>query len=334
MDILKLLKDSIAYFNLDTTYLRDLAFAICISDKLRGTNNIELDVDKFVESDVELSWNAILCELNITPQNRGCTKLPRVQKLRIISDILSLALQDKVSDLSLSCKASKDIKNLGVNLPYEDYADEDSCYKNLSKIESALRVSNLDLGNFAKLYNRLCIYTKRIEQIGVVNLPTEFNTFLIADSIYNNLGKSCSIEDLSKFLEDKKLTIDDYANYIIDNYCFYLVQKVMVALNNIYKQNEVKFNLIVTRIDKYARAYLPIGLYSMNNYTYRISGFRNISCYLNRKVNLVFSENSPFSETTILGCIVMLYFIQRAVVKEEYIVSQMEELVNECKDNE
>ena len=126
MDVLKLLQDCIETFNLDANNLRDIAFAICTADKMNGTNKRELDIDKFVESDTELSWDSILAILGVEPQSKGYTKLPRVQKLRVISDVLSLSLSDKVDGLVLSCNASKKVsKLLGVSLSSEDYADED-----------------------------------------------------------------------------------------------------------------------------------------------------------------------------------------------------------------
>ena len=100
MDVLKLLQDCIKTFNLDVSNLRDIAFAICTADKMDGTNKRELDIDKFVESDTELSWDSTLTVLGVEPQTKGYTKLPRVQKLRVISDVLSLSLSDKVEFIS------------------------------------------------------------------------------------------------------------------------------------------------------------------------------------------------------------------------------------------
>lgn len=139
MDIAELLKDCIRNFNLDINKLRDLAFSICLADKKDGTNHIELDIDKFVEHDAELSWDNILRFLTITPQSKGCSSLPRVQKLRVISDVLTLSLSNEVPDLVLTCKSSKLVaKYLGVSVPSVDYASEDECLDNLYKINKCL----------------------------------------------------------------------------------------------------------------------------------------------------------------------------------------------------
>lgn len=333
MDVLKLLQDCIENFNLDVNNLKDIAFAICTADKMNGTNKRELDIDKFVESDTELSWDSILTALGVEPQTKGYTKLPRVQKLRVISDVLSLSLSDKVDGLVLSCDASKKVsKLLGVSLPSEDYADEDVCYENLKKIEDVLISSNVDLGSLSGVYKRLCIYTNRIKEVGGFDMPQEIESILIPEEIYNNLGKKCTMSELNKFLEDKKLSIDNYSNYVIDTYCFNLVSIVVKLFYKIFEENDVKFNLILMRADNYVGQYLPIGMYSSNNYTYRLTAFHNIPCYLNRKVSIVFSESTPFSEKTILACIALLYFIRKWTIKQEYIVSEMEGLINECRD--
>lgn len=331
MDILKLLQDCIKNYDLNIKTLRDIAFAICISDKLNGSNKIELDVDKFVESDSELSWVEILKLLGIEPQSKGCSKLPRVQKLRVISDILSLCLHDKVEDLTLSCSSSKKVANvLGVSLSYADYSDENSCYENLKKIESTLEDNSLDLSSLSDLYKRLCVYTNKIITIGEFNLPSDISNILIPDEIFNNLGKKCTTSELIAFMNDNGFSIEDYTSYILDIYCFNLVPLVIKLFDKIREKNEAMFNLILIRANSYAGNYLPIGMYSLNNYTYRLTAFHNVPSYLTRKINMVFSESSPFSETTILGCIVLLYFIRKFSIKKEYILSEMEVLLNEC----
>lgn len=332
MEVVKLVKYCIENFNLDVNKLRDIAFAICIADKLTGTNQRELDIDKFVESSDELEWDSVLSLFNITSQNRGCSSLPRVQKLRVISDVLSLSVCNEVSGLKLSCIASKKVaKQLGVSLESVDYADENVCYGNLSKIQSHLSSVSVDLSNLTIIYNKLCIYSDKIISIGGFDLPIAISNILIPDKIFNNLGKKCTIEDLNKFLEKNDLTIDDYSAYIVDIYCYEIVQEIAKLLNKRYAKNEVEFNLILTRLDNFAGSYLPMGTYSLNGYTQRLSVLRNVPSYLARKVNVVFSESSPFSEMTILGCISVLYFLRKINIKKDYFTSEMEGLLNECR---
>lgn len=334
MDIEKLVKDSIKNFNLDTAKLRSIAFAICISDKLNGTNQKELDIDKFVETDSELFWDSIISTLGITPQTRGCGSLPRVQKLRVISDVLSLSVCNQVSDLSLMSKESRKVAQLlGVSLPCLDYADENACYKNLEKVEKYLASSSLDFGDFKFLYKRLCIYDKRIQDIGVVKKPLDTSDILVPTEIYSSVGKKCTNEELVAFLESHKFSMEDYSNYVIDVYCCNLIQVIAKLLNERLVRNEVEFNLILTRLNMYAFDWLPIGTYSLNNYTTRLSVLRQVPCYLNRKVNVVFSEGTAFSEMSILGCICVCYLLNKITVKKDFIHSEIGGLLNECNDN-
>lgn len=211
--VLDLFKKCIQEFNLDVKHLRDIAFAICIADKLDGTNKKELDIDKFVESDNELDWNDILKTLGVSPQNRGCGSLPRVQKLRVISDILTISLCSQIEDLVLSCKVSKQVSEKeGVFLSCIDYADEDACYENLNKIKDYL-VDNS--------------FNKDFEVESVLNLLRDYN-FSYSGSItsldkhytnVNNLFLLCASDkfnkrnfykDLNCVLIKKLIDLDDY----------------------------------------------------------------------------------------------------------------------------
>lgn len=332
MRLNKLVEDCIENFNLDVTKLRDIAFAICTSDKLNGTNNKELDVDLLVQESDGLDWNDILQLLNIHADNSLARSLPRVQKLRVVSDVLSLSLSDKIDDLHLTNVASgKVAKELGVSLPKIDYADEDICYENLKKIEEKLSEVSLDLGRLQEVYKKLCIYSNKILEVGGFNLPTDVEKILIPDTIFNNLGKKCSVMELKSFLDSKNLSINDYAEYVIDIYCYNIVQEVAKLLNAKFKSNEVAFNLVLTRLCSFASDYLPVGTYSLNGYTQRLSVLRNVPSYLARKVNVVFSESTTFSEMTIQGCICVLFYLRKTNIKKDEFINEMEVLINECR---
>lgn len=332
MDVLKLVKDCVENYKLDSKVLRDIAFAICTSDKMNGTNQRELDIDKFVESDTELDWSEILSVLSISPVNKFGVKLPRVQKLRVISDVLSMSLSSNISGLNLMCKSSSKVaQKLGVSLPSLDYADEDICYENLAKIEEELTKVSLDLTELEDVYKRLCLYRDKVRVLDGFYIKDCILDMLIPDSIYNYSGKKCSVSELSNYLQKNKLTMNDYVAFIVDVYCYNIVQEIAKLLNARYSSNEVEFNLILTRLNSFAGNYLPVGTYSLNGYTQRLSVLRNVPSYLSRKVNVVFSESSSFSEMTILGCISVLYLIKKINIGKTEFTNEMEGLVNECR---
>ena len=332
MNIAELLKDCIRSFNLDANKLRDLAFSICLADKKDGTNHIELDIDKFVEHDAELSWDNILRFLTITPQSKGCSSLPRVQKLRVISDVLTLSLSNEVPDLVLTCKSSKLVaKYLGVSLPSIDYASEDECLDNLCKIKDYISVTSVDLDSIESVYVRLIKYRDKMKEVGDIELPSAVNELPVPDKIYAGLGKSVTLQKFLGYLDSKEITIDNYANYMVDVYSYEIVQVIAKILNKKLEHNEIEYNLILTRALSSANAYLPIGSYSLTGNTYRLSVLRSVPAYLCRKTNAVFSENTSFSEMTLLGCIALLYYIRKINTKKDYLISEMEGFVNECR---
>lgn len=332
IDLLTLLKDSTKTFGLDEAKLRDITFAICMSDVLHGSNGRELDIDNITRDDLDLDWSSILGWLGIqaTMQTKG--DLPRVHKLRLISDVLSLSVSNKVNDLVLCNPESNRVaKLLGVSLPCVDYADEPTCYKNLEKINAYITSNSLNLDKLDAVYKKLCIYSNKILEIGSFNIPSEIENILIPDSIFKTLGKKCSISSLSKFLAQNSMSIDNYCDYVVDIYCYNIVQEVAKMLNTRYKNNEVAFNLILTRLSSFAGSYLPIGTYSLNGYTQRLSVLRNVPSYLSRKVNIVFSESTAFSEMSIQGCICVLHCIRKMNIRKDEFVNEMEGLVNECR---
>lgn len=332
MDLVKLMEDCIKNFDLDVNMLRDIAFSICIADKIHGTNNKELDVDKFVSSDSELDWDSVLSLIGVQSQNKGIDSLPRVQKLRVISDMLSLSVNNKVNGLCLMCKSSSIVATkLGVSLKCVDYADEAFCYENLEKIESYVSSVSIELGSLESIYNKICIYNKKILSMSSISLSNQISSFLIPSDIYKDLGKSCSNEEFKGVLERMNFTVDDYADYFLDSYCYELVQEIAKLVNIRFSKNEVEFNLILTRLNNFAGSYLPIGTYSLNGYTKRLSVLRNVPSYLSRKVNIVFSESSHFSEMTILGCISVLYLLNKINISKDYLISEMEGLLDEFR---
>lgn len=328
MDILKLLQDCVKSLNIDINVIKDTMFAICVADNLNGTNQRELDIDKLVESDTELNWDGVLTYLNITPQHRGCTKLPRVQKLRVISDCLSLILENDIDGLILTCITSKKVKDN--SLSYIPYADENECIKNLEKIQSHISVST-DFGYFEDLYKKLVLYSRHITQLGGFDLPDGVERIVIPESIYDGVGTKKTLTEFYSYLSSLDKTLDDYCSYILDIYCYEVVQEVARLMNKRFIKNEVEFNLIITRLNNFAINYLPIGTFSLNGYTQRLSVLRNVPSYLSRKVNIVFSDSSFFSEMTIHGCIAVLKLLRKTSIKKDDFISEMEVILNECK---
>lgn len=331
MNIVSLIRGCKKNYNLSTNDLRSVALGLCTAGKLEDTCNIALSVDRLVAQDTELDWSDILVEIGIDNRGKQGTPLPRVQKLRVISDMLSILLSDKISDLRLSSQVAAHVARIkGVSLAYDSYPDEGVCYANLKKIEDNLAEVSVNYDDLNKIYRHLEIYVERIKDISDTNVAYALNKHYIPEQIYHKLGKKCTASQLNAFLTSKELTQETYISYIIDNFCIDIIQLVVQKLLSIIKHNESMFNLIMMRANRYAPAYLPIGMYSLNNYTPRVSAFGNIPSYLKRKVGVIFSESSAFSEGTILGCIVMLYFCQKFSVRQDFLLKEMEGLVDEC----
>ena len=109
-------------YKLDENELNDIALAICIADKYKGSNVLELSVDRLVNS--ELGF------VGVGSETADTRKLPRVQCLRVLCDVLTIALRGVAPqmDVQLTCKASAYVgKTLGKHIDCCDYADESVC---------------------------------------------------------------------------------------------------------------------------------------------------------------------------------------------------------------
>lgn len=121
-------------YNLDRQKLNDIALAICIADKYRGSNSLELSVDRLVNSGLGF--------VGVGSKSSDTRKLPRVQCLRVLCDVLTLSVPDNVvqknDDIRLTCKVSSYVSyKLGNRKMCYEYADEDICDKVLNALSDS-----------------------------------------------------------------------------------------------------------------------------------------------------------------------------------------------------
>lgn len=194
MELDKLVSSCISKYNVDVNSLRDISFALCFADRLDGTNQKELDCDRFIASSSS-EFNNVLKLLKIEPKTNGLNPLPRVQFERIVSDSLSILLNDKVSDLRLSSKsASLVAKVLGIKMESDDYFDEASCEQNLKKLQGIAEL-NGSVQKVLKILKTLGVPLPN----GVSELPLGYNLGEYANS-FREIDKS--VFDEGKFIED------------------------------------------------------------------------------------------------------------------------------------
>lgn len=125
--------------NIDVTVLSDFISAVVMSEKLHGTNQKEIDIDRFASEFPDFGFKANT-KLSITP-------LPKVQVMRIFIDSISLYLNKtgiKVQDVHLTMPSSS---HIGIGKPVSGvstYSDEVECEKMLKLLE-AQKTSNVDV---------------------------------------------------------------------------------------------------------------------------------------------------------------------------------------------
>ena len=115
----------------------DICLAICAADKLVGTNRLELSIDKFCIVD-DTIWNNFVQSSNTSPV---CTGLPKIQRLRVVTDALMMVLQKTGHELtsSYNSEASKTVARMyGISHSTGVYDNEntDGVYESLLEIKN------------------------------------------------------------------------------------------------------------------------------------------------------------------------------------------------------
>lgn len=281
-DIVKLLQDCIKKYNLDPSELRDIAFAICISEKTYGSNNKSLDIDKMCTTDIEIGWNNVLRILDINPVSKGYKALPRVQKLRIISDVLTLKLSNEVDDLFLTYKSSEKVaKKLGLDIRVDDNCDESTCLKNLEKIRESIELLNFD-GDSELIEILNMLEDMNITLDKKISLQKEY---LVNDYRKNNFVECRSdkfikrifIQSLNCLLLDKLMSLDEskwISLYdIFDTIADYMNhEKIVCCVTQDIRSNLAKCHRLNNSI-------LLVGKYSYSVYDYRFTKILLVSMY-------------------------------------------------------
>lgn len=199
----------------------DMCLAICAADENVGTNRLELDIDKFFGIPVDDIWSRILilCGVSEIKSNADC--LPRVQKERIIVDVMIMCLRMKGFDFrgSYNSEVSKEVAyELGIKevAGISDNRNEQDVADSLRRIQSLLyeqvqeETSDFDNEDEGRdILRKLSRYALVLSKIFNPNRVT------IYYGVSNIRGISIRqipfyIEDMSKLTEEEKEFVRTY----------------------------------------------------------------------------------------------------------------------------
>ena len=119
----------VEHYNLEQFVLNDIACAICIADEHIGTNEKSLNISRLFAS-TEIFSNM--------QSSHGVSQLPRVQVMRVMCDVLILALASHgvaLNEVYLTNPSAKIVgSHLGFAKTSDNYADEDECIKIMDRL--------------------------------------------------------------------------------------------------------------------------------------------------------------------------------------------------------
>lgn len=125
--------------NIDVTALSDFIGAVVISEKLYGTNQKEIDIDRFAAEFPDFGFKA--------HTNTGISFLPKVQVMRIFIDSIGLYLSRndiKVNGLHLTMPSSSHVGTGKILHGVSSYSDDVECEKMLKLLETQ-SIANVDI---------------------------------------------------------------------------------------------------------------------------------------------------------------------------------------------
>ena len=162
---------------------QDICLAICLADELKGTNRQYLNKNYFFSASSDNIWKSIQSTIGVSLEYNG-SELPRVQKMRLISDACSIVLELKVSGCNLSSPYNTEVAQVVVGklkggttshrVSHEN-ADEDdvkqSILEMLKYVESSVDCEN----NFFSLLEYVASADNALDSV-------------LSDDYLNNLG--------------------------------------------------------------------------------------------------------------------------------------------------
>lgn len=200
-------------YELDDALLNDLASAICTADMLFGTNEKQLDINRFIAStDGRFGGVGV-----IVPKQ----PLPDVQVLRVLCDILILGIGSKdlkaIKDVSLANPSSDRVaKAMKLSLRGSSYKDEAECLKILEVLTKAIEADELNetivyVINFIHKYDagldcKGLELPLKYKKVGYLNNASYVIDDISVDSFLYNLA-TCLVKNYSKVALARRLSI-------------------------------------------------------------------------------------------------------------------------------
>lgn len=229
-ECLKIFKDVVDYYKLDMINLSDYAFAICMADNLEGSNKKELSVDRLIASDIGF--------INIFDSkiSEDTTPLPKVQCLRILCDVLVLALYDKnIEGVHLTSQASTIVANkLGYKPRWDEYSDEEECIRVLKKF----KITCKKVFDFSDIIEIISKYGKDTVEVSNRKL-------YLPNSIKSNI-EYC--KDYAKFVEDEDFETKYRNKDYIMKYLF--TGRCQSIINNLIELSRTNYSSCCTKCIK------------------------------------------------------------------------------------
>lgn len=206
IDFTKKFYHVVEHYKLEQSVLTDIACAICVADEHMGSNEKTLNIKKLFASTEVFSG---------MQSSHGVSQLPRVQVMRVMCDVLTLALASHgvaLDEIYLTNPSTKIVgSQFGFTKSSNDYADENECIRIMDRL-TEFEEENEELYQYmesvlAKLknYERGSFFT-----FHKVYLPNKYNAHGFPVS---REKKFQNIEEEHLFLS---MFVTNFATYLIN----------------------------------------------------------------------------------------------------------------------
>ena len=211
MDIFDVLVKGVEFKGVEKKKVQDIMLGLCLADCFEGENQQALDMDKMLCSVDGEQWGRLLEYVGFEKDNLGLD-LPRVQRLRIVSDVLTLIYAEEIKDLKLSCKsATRVASEMGYYLSSYDYCSEWECESNLRKIEDYLKVMTASKNEVIEdLLQLIDFYQPEFPQIKLskIYMTNEYRQRVFKECKVDQFNERDFISDINCFLVELLMGLD------------------------------------------------------------------------------------------------------------------------------
>ena len=314
-NIEKDLEDIIKIHEINSTMLRDVCFAIVTADYLDGTNQKELNIDKFVSASSK-QWRNILSILNVSEPREQTVELPDVQKMRILCDALTIVTRGSFSETRfLSEVSSKIAQVMGVNLKAGSYKDIEDCYGVFDKYTCLTDKDYPDTFNFiSENLKKMADIDKTLKK--PIFKDYDFSSVYLGKG-YDNYGFSTSSNIPAKLGAAKEF--EDFEDYIRLNFINEVITCYIKRLTKDVTDNIDMVTLLrkLTVLKNKGSSYIPIGIKCRMSELNIIRLPQYPNEVLNKYLADIFSENillSDMSLQSVFNCVKVLNPEVRSVI--------------------